>query len=161
MEPAQHEYAEFFTALDEGEISDADAERLESEVASGATGTAPYLAISSISYGYYRLAQRAAESPGEDPEVVARLQRWNELLSAAYDTSAGDPNYRKAVRDAAHDLQQRAPAVVLACADERGHATECNSTEAVIRGINRTQETVGIRGALERLLDRLVGGDDS
>jgi hypothetical protein len=93
--------------------------------------------------------------------VAARLQRWNELLSAAYDTSVDDPNYRKAVRDAAHDLQRRAPAVILACADERGNTAQCNSTEAVIRGINRTQETVGIRGALERLLDRFVGGDDS
>jgi hypothetical protein len=161
MEPAQQEYPDFFSAVDAGEISDADAEQLESEVAAGAAGKAPYLAISSLSYGYYRLAQRAAESPGEDPVVAARLQRWNELLSAAYDTGADDPNYRKAVRDAAHDLQQRAPAVVLACADERGHTTECNSTEAVIRGINRTQETVGIRGALERLLGRFVGGDDS
>jgi hypothetical protein len=161
LEPAQQEYANFFTAVDEGKISDADASQLESEVASGAAGKAPYLAISSLSYGYYRLAQRAAESPGVDPVLAARLQRWNAVLSAAYDASAGDPNYRKAVRDAARDLQQRAPAVVLACADERGHTTECNSTEAVIRGINRTQETVGIRGALERLLDRFVGGDDS
>ncbi|MBW2667478.1 MAG: hypothetical protein JRE13_14400 [Deltaproteobacteria bacterium] len=161
MAPAQQEYADFFSAVDAGEISDDDAAHLESEIASGATGKAPYLAISSLSYGYYRLAQRAAESPGEDPVVVARLQRWNELLSAAYDIGADDPNYRKAVRDAAHDLQQRAPAVVLACADERGHITECNSTEAVIRGINRTQEAVGIRGALERLLDRITGGDDS
>jgi hypothetical protein len=161
MEPAQQEYSDFFTALDDGEISDADAERLESEVAAGAAGKSPYLAISSISYGYYRLAQRAAESPGEDPAVAARLQRWNELLSAAYDTSEDDPHYRKAVRDAAHDLQHRAPAIVLACADEHGNTTQCNSTEAVIRGINRTQEAVGIRGALERLLDRITGGDDS
>lgn len=161
MEPAQQEYPDFFSAIDEGEISDADASLLESEVAAGAAGKAPYLAISSLSYGYYRLAQRAAQSSGEDPAVVARLQRWNELLSAAYDTSADDPNYREAIREAANDLAQRAPAIALACADERGHTTECNSTEAVIRGINRTQETVGIRGALERLLERMLGRGDS
>ena len=161
MEPAQREYADFFSAVEEGEITNADASLLESEVASGAAGKAPYLAISSLSYGYYRLAQRAAESPGEDPVVAARLQRWNKLLSVAYDTSADDPNYRKAVREAAHDLQERAPAVVLACADERGQPTVCNSTEAVIRGFNRTQEAVGIRGALERLLERFVGRGDS
>lgn len=158
MAPAQQEYPDFFTALDDGELSDADASALENEVAAGAAGKSPYLAISSLSYGYYRLAQRAAESPGEDPAVAARLQRWNELLSAAYDTSADDPNYRQAVRDAANDLKQRAPAVLLACADERGQTTECTSTESVIRGINRTQEAVGIRGALERLLDRMLGG---
>jgi len=161
MEPAKQEYTEFFSAIDDGEISDAEAARLEQEVASGAAGETPYLAISSLSYGYYLLAQQAAESPGEDPLVAARLQRWNELLSAAYDTSPDDPHYRQAVQDAAHDLQQRAPAVRLACADERGRTTECNSTEAVIRGFNRTQEAVGIRGALGRLLERIVGGDDS
>jgi hypothetical protein len=161
MEPAQQEYSDFFTALDDGDISDADTERLESEVAAGAAGGAPYLAITSLSYGYYRLAQRAAQSPAADPAVAARLQRWNELLSAAYDTSADDPNYRKAVQEAASDLQRRAPAVVLACADEAGHTTQCNSTEAVLRGINRTEETVGIRGALERLLDRMFGGGKS
>jgi len=161
MEPAQAEYSDFFTALDDGDISDADSERLESEVAAGAAGDAPYLAITSLSYGYYRLAQRAAASPGEDPAVAARLQRWNGLLSAAYDTSANDPSYRLAVKEAASDIQQRAPAVMLACADEAGNSTQCNSTEAVIRGINRTQESVGIRGALERLLGRMFGGGES
>ena len=121
MEPAKQEYTDFFAAVDTGGLADADAVRLEREVASGAAGKTPYLAISSLSYGYYRLAQRAAESPGEDPAVVARLQRWNELLAAAYAISSDDPGYRKAVHDAAHDLQQRAPAIVLACADERGH----------------------------------------
>jgi hypothetical protein len=158
MEPAKQEYGEFFSAVDDGELSDDEAARVEAEVASGAAGDSPYLAISSLSYGYYRLAQQAAASPGADPAVAARLQRWNELLAAAYDTSADDPQYREAVEAAAQDLSERAPAVTLACADERGRSAECSSTEAVLRGFNRTQEAVGIRGALGRLL---VGGDDS
>lgn len=161
MEPAKQEYTEFFTAIDDGELSDDEAARVEAEVASGAAGDSPYLAISSLSYGYYRLAQQAAAAPDADPAVVARLQRWNELLAAAYDTSADDPQYREAVEAAAQDLSARAPAVTLACADERGRTTECSSTEAVLRGFNRTQEAVGIRGALGRLLERFVGGDGS
>ena len=72
------------TALDDGELSDEDAERLERDVASGAASKTPFLAISSLSYGYYRLAQRAAASADEDPVIAARLQRWNDLLSQAF-----------------------------------------------------------------------------
>jgi hypothetical protein len=161
LEPAKEQYAEFFTALDEGEISDADASRLERDVASGAASDTPYLAISSLSYGYFRLAQQAAANADEDPAIIARLQRWNELLAQAYDTSAQDPGYRVAVRDAALDLQQRAPSVRLECVDERGRTAECDSTEAVLRGFNHAEEKVGIRGALGRLIQRVLGGNDS
>lgn len=161
LEPAQDEYKEFFTALDAGELSDEDVARLEQDVASGASSKTPYLAISSLSYGYYRLAQRAATNPDEDPAVVARLQRWNELLVQAYDMSADDPSYRAAVREAALDLEQRGPQVSLQCVDERGRTTECNSTEAVLRGFNRAGEQIGIRGALGRLIQRMMGGNDS
>ena len=130
-------------------------------MASGAAAEAPYLAISSLSYGYYRLAQQAAANAGEDPAVVARLQRWNELLAEAYDVSEQDQGYRVAVRDAALDLQQRAPRVRLECIDERGRTTECNSTEAVLRGFNQAGEQIGIRGALGRLIQRMFGGDSS
>jgi len=159
MEPAQQEYGEFFTALAEGdELSDEDVSRLERDVASGAKADTAYLAISSLSYGYFRLAQQAAANPGEDPAVVARLERWNELLAEAYDASSEDPTYREAVREAALDLQERAPAVVLDCANEHGETVACNSTEVVLRGFNRAGEQVGIRGALGRLLNRMLGG---
>jgi len=161
MEPATQEYGEFFSALDSGSLSDQDVERLEHDVASGAASDEPYLAISSLSYGYFRLAQQAAANPDEDPAIVARLERWNSLLSQAYASSSGDENYRSAVRDAALDLQERAPSVTLACADEQGEIVECTSTESVIRGFNRAQDQVGIRGALDRLLNRMLGGDDS
>jgi hypothetical protein len=159
MAPAQEEYGEFFTALDEGaELSDGDVSRLERDVASGAKSDTAYLAISSLSYGYFRLAQQAAANPGEDPAVVARLQRWNQLLAEAYDVSAEDPSYRAAVHEAALDLQERAPAVELDCANERGETVGCYSTEVVLRGFNRAGEQAGIRGALDRLLNRMLGG---
>jgi hypothetical protein len=161
LEPAQDQYAEFFTALAAGELSDEDVANLERDVASGASSDTPYLAISSLSYGYYQLAQLAATNPDEDPAVVARLQRWNELLIRAYDTGDDDPSYRAAVREAALDLEQRGPRVMLSCVDERGRASECNSTEAVLRGFNRAEEQVGIRGALGRLIQRMMGGGDS
>jgi hypothetical protein len=160
LEPAKNEYVEFFTALAQGELLDADVDRLERDVASGASSETPYLAISSLSYGYYRLAERAATNPDEDPAVAARLERWNELLALAYDTSPDDPSYRAAVRDAAFDLEQRGPQVKLRCVDERGRTTECNSTEAVLRGFNRTEEEVGIRGALDRLIQRMMNWRD-
>jgi hypothetical protein len=159
--PAKREYGEFFTALDEGDLSDADVARLERDVASGAAAETPYLAISSLSYGYYQLAQQAAANAGEDPVVVARLQRWNQLLAQAFDTSAKNPDYREAVQAAALDLQQHAPGVRLECLDERGDTTTCDSTEAVLRGFNHAGEQVGIRGALDRLIHRMLGGRDS
>ncbi len=159
--PAKQEYDEFFTALDEGALSDANVAHLERDVASGAASDTPYLAISSLSYGYYRLAQRAAANAGEDPAVVARLQRWNQLLAQAFDASAQDPAYREAVHAAALDLEQRAPAVRLECLDERGDTTACDSTEAVLRGFNRAGDEVGIRGALDRLIRRMLREGDS
>jgi hypothetical protein len=160
LEPAQDRYAEFFAALAAGDLSDEDVANLERDVASGAWSDTPYLAISSLSYGYYQLAQLAAANPDEDPAVVARLERWNELLVRAYDISGDDPSYRAAVREAALDLERRGPRVPLECVDERGQTTECNSTEAVLRGFNQAEEKIGIRGALGRLFQRVMGGGD-
>lgn len=161
LEPAVAEYEEFFSGLGDGEVSDSEAERLERDVASGASGHAPYLAISSLSYGYYRLAQRAATDAGQSPEIARRLERWNALLAQAYDVSADDVAYRAAVRQAAADLHDRAPAVTLQCVDERGSAVACTSTEVVLRGIRRAEDRVGLRGALENLLERIFGREDS
>ena len=161
LESARDQYAEFFTALARGELSDEDVAHLERDVASGPSSEAPYLAISSLSYGYYQLAMSAASNPDEDPAIVARLQRWNELLVQAYDMGADDPSYRAAVREAALDLERRGPPVTLSCVDERGRTSDCNSTESVLRGFNRVEEQVGIRGALDRLFQRMRGGGDS
>ena len=168
LEPAMDQYKDFFAALDDDDASvgDADAKlgRVERDLAAGASSENAYLALSSLTYGYYRLSLRAAaqESQGPaDPRVVARLERWNALLGAAYDASPEDERFRNAVHEAAQDLQHRAPPVRLRCVDESGDTVECTSTEAVIRGVNAAAGEVGIRGGLERLLERIMGGGAS
>jgi hypothetical protein len=116
-----------------------------------------YLALSSLSYGYYRLAQRAAENQDADPEITARLARWNELLARAYRASPDDERYRAAVKQAALDLHERAP-IDLPCAGSQG-ARSCRSTEDVLREIEAASDRVGIRGALAGLLRRMFGGE--
>jgi hypothetical protein len=160
LAPAQANYEAFFDELDAGNASGAGIDQVEAEVARGSAGGNAYLALSSLSYGYFRLAERAATTPGEDPEIVARLERWNALLARAYDTSGDDPHYRDAVRLAAEDLNDRVD-FPLTCRDARGEAVDCNSTESVLRGINATSERVGVRGALERVFRRLFGSDAS
>ena len=128
--------------------------RLEGDVAAGAKAENAYLALSSLAYGYYRLSQRVAAAEGADPRFLVRLEQWNALLAVAYDTSGEDTDFRRAVREAALDLQRNAPPVRLRCVDERGETTECDSTDAVMRGIDAAASEVGIRGALERLLER-------
>jgi hypothetical protein len=157
LEPAQAEYGGLFEALEQGELEERDLARVEADVVAGESSGNAYLALSTLSYAYYRLAQRAASRPGADPALVERLERWNGLLAHAYADSADEP-YREAVREAALDIRRSAPAVRLRCVDARGEPAECDSTEAVIRGIDAAGDRVGIRGALERLVERLRGG---
>ena len=153
-------YEGFFDALEAGDASGAGVQRVETEVAKGAAGEEAYLALSSLSYGYFRLADRAASTPDEDPEIVARLERWNALLARAYENSPDDARYREAVRLAATDLDTRVD-FPLTCSDARGQPADCNSTRSVLHGFNATSERVGVRGALERMLRRMFGSDGS
>ena len=157
LAPAKKTYADFFTALDAGGADDAALASVENAVALGAQEDRAYLALSSLSYGYYRLAQRASISETADPEITSRLARWNELLARAYSASPDDVPYRAAVRQAAEELRDRAP-ISLPCRDSNDEPSDCNSTESVLRGFNAASERVGIRGALERLLERMLGG---
>jgi hypothetical protein len=159
MLPAKQEYREFFAALDQqGDVGPAAAARLEADLAAGAASQNAYLALSSLAYGYYRLSQQAAATQGDDPELVARLERWNALLASAYTASPHDARFQDSVREAALDLQRRAPPVDLSCLDEAGQRVRCDSTEAVLRDIDRLRDEVGVRGALSRLLGRFFGG---
>ena len=156
--PAKQAYGEFFAALDaSGDVGDTAAARLEADVAAGAGSENAYLALSSLAYGYYRLSQQAAATPNDDPELVARLERWNALLSSAYASSAQDADFQDSVREAALDLRRRAPPVALSCLDASGGRVSCDSTEAVLRDIDRLRDQVGVRGALSRLLGRFFG----
>lgn len=155
LDPAQQAYGGFFGALEEGGVDDARLAPVEAAVGRGAQGEHAYLALSSLAYGYYRLASRAAQGTGSDPEVIERLARWNDLLANAY-ASSPDAHYRAAVRQAAEELHARAP-IRLPCRDATGAESACSSTESVLRGFNAASERVGLRGALERLMRRVLG----
>lgn len=152
--PARQTYTEYFTALDAGAIADADAASLEAAVAQGAAAEHAYLALSSLAHGYFEIARREAARPEQDPEVALRLARWNALLERAYAASPDDESYRAAVRRAARELRDRAP-LQVPCRDEHGAASECSSTESVLRNIDAADARAGVRGALERLLRRI------
>ena len=155
LDPAKAQYGDFFASLEQGVPGDAATAQLEADVAAGG-GEQAYLALSSLAYAYWRLSERAAEG-SHDTGVALRLERWNALLREAYAASGDDPGYRAAVREAALDLRRRAPPVRVRCVDAAGATAECDSTEAVLRGIDATAGEVGLRGALGRLLARIFG----
>ncbi len=158
LQPATEAYAEFFAELETGAMSEEGAARVEADLAAGAASDRSYMALSSLAYGYFKLAERAAAKRG-DPEVRVRLERWNALLARAYDASPNDPGFREAVREAAVDLHRRGPAVELNCLDAEGKPARCTSTEAVVRTLSQQRDTSGMRGALGKLLQRLFGDD--
>ena len=142
MDVAREEYGGFLAEVDSGSLSDGSARQLEADLAST---DRVYLAVSSIAYGYYRLAQRAAEQPGQRPVLVARLEHWNSLLSNLYESSTDQPKIHRAVREAAEDLDRRAP---------RDAAPPLLTT---LQELDGQLETRGVRGALNRLVQRLRG----
>lgn len=155
--PAQARYSDFFSGVDRGALDDAAAARVESDVLAHAADVAAYDALSTLAHGYYRLAKRASGSSTLDAQTQRRLERWNELLAEAYQRSENDPAYRSALRDAASDVHRRAPAVGLDCRDASGAAARCDSTEAVLRGMDDLRTRSGVRGQLTRLLGRWIG----
>ena len=157
LDPAKQAYGEFFEALEDDAVEEEALSGVEAAVARGAEAEEAYLALSSLTYGYYRLAQRAASAEDADPAVVQRLSRWNALLAHAYHSNATDADYQASVERAARELRDRTR-VSLPCRDGEGGEAACTSTEAVIRGFNARTEAVGVRGALERLLQRFFGG---
>ena len=159
LQPATHAYQEFFAELEAGAVSEQGAARVEADLAGGASNR--YLALSSLAYGYFRLAQGAVAAERGDPETIARLERWNALLTRAYQASPEDPGFQEAVREAAVDLHRRGPAVELACLDAAGNPARCTSTESVVRTLSQQRDRAGMRGALGKLLQRLFGSDDS
>ena len=157
LTPAKNTYGGFFDAVAAGRVEDDEMAQVETDLAAGASAENAYLALSSLAYGYYRMAQRAAADPEQDPIVIARLERWNQLLASAYEASPDDGRYRAAVQQAALDVHRRSPPVGLACLDENGDPARCDSTEAVLRTLGRRRDETGIRGALGRLIGRVFG----
>jgi len=152
---AQQTYEGFFLGVQEGKLDDASAEQVESAVRAGQVE-----ALSSLSYGYFMLARAQSASGKPDPEHLARLERWNQLLADAYNDPGADPRYRASVREAAVDINANVPALGLRCRDEAGNETRCDSTEAVVRAIDLRRQQTGLRGALARLLGAIFGGDE-
>lgn len=158
--PAIAEYGEFFTALGEEDVDAAQLERVERDLAEGGSEKA-YLALSSLAYGYWQLSRRAAAEPNSDPAIAEQLEQWNAVLAMAYEANPDDPKFRSAVREAALDLSKRAPPVRLRCIDEQGEASDCDSTDAVLRGLDAVAGEAGIGGGLQRLLERMFGAEDT
>lgn len=155
--PAQAEYGEFFQGLEEGELDDGATARVEADLAADTPDERAYLALSTLAYAYYRLSLRAAE--GGDPAVASRIARWNQVLSGSYQAHHEDPAFQDSLRGAALDLRDRAPAVALDCRDAEGRPVACDSTDELVRAIDRIQERTGIRGALTRILESLLGAE--
>ncbi|HBZ70219.1 MAG TPA: hypothetical protein DEP35_10980 [Deltaproteobacteria bacterium] len=157
LAPAQHAYPAFFRGLAQDKLSDEQAREVETDIAQGAQSERSYEALSTLAYGYYRLARAASSQGTADPETLARLEHWNELLSKAYASSEKDPRYREALRQAAVDVGSRTPPLGLRCTDADGKPARCDSTEAVVRAMDEARDQTGVRGEIGRLFDRVFG----
>lgn len=154
LNPAQEDYAEFFSGLSEGALDDAALAEVESDLA----GEDRYQALSTLSYAYYVLSERAV--PGSaNPDLAARLERWNTLIGDTYRAS-DDEAFRLAMREAAQDLSRRSRPVPVRCADAQGNMTQCQSTDAVQQAVADVRDRTGIRGAVSRLIQKIFGGAD-
>ena len=161
LEPAREQYQSFFAALEEGNITNQAAAALETDLRSREATDRSYLALSSLAYGYWRLAMRAAETEQVDPDTAVRLERWNALLASAYQQNQADSAFRSAVREAASDLQARTPTEGFQCLDEWGQPALCRPAEGLLATIDSFDEQLGMRGAILRVLRRLFGEDDT
>ena len=140
LAPARAEFGDFFEAVEAGGIENHQSRRLEASLAGGSSKAEAYLALSSLTYGYFMLAQRAAADPLARPALTARLDRWNQLLLRAYSDSESNPEFQQAVRLAARDLDSKAPGRGL--------------LQLIAQADGRTS---GMRGALEGLMGRIFG----
>lgn len=157
----EREYPDFVAAVDSGEVDSEPVKDVERALQAGSTGSARTLALSSLAYGYFRLAERAAAAERPDPALVARLQSWNELLGRVYEGADADSGFRLAVRDAAQDLHSRAPAVDADCEPD-ADGRPCQTTGLLLKTLRSLDDPAhpsGVRGALEHLLGRMLPHD--
>lgn len=156
LDPAQAQYSPFFQGLGAGQVDAASAAKVEADL----RGERRYEALSSLSYAYYLLSRRAAAGAEPDPEIRARLERWTALLGETWRANEADPRFRTALREAASDLERRAPALRLRCTDPDGRARECQSTAELVAAMTE-RDQIGVRGAIGRLFDRVFGPEAS
>lgn len=155
---AEERYSAFYQGLEQGKVESVDTARIEADLAAGGDTRKTFEALSSLAYGYYVLARRAAESPKADPQLVAKLERWNDLLADAYRETPPDGRVAVAVRAAAQDLHQRAAPVDVACTGPDGRPARCSSTEQLLQEMD-ARDHAGVRGQLGRLVEQVFGGD--
>lgn len=156
LTPARATYGDFFAAIGRGDVPAGEAAAVEADLTGGSGTERAYLALSSLSYGYYRLAERLRAQPDGDPVLQARLDHWNQLLVAIYGSQASDPRFRAAMRQAAHDLHRRAAADVTACPNR--YPGGCEHSEQLVRALSAIDDTAGVRSPLGHLVRRLFGG---
>jgi hypothetical protein len=144
LDPARAQFGDFFEAVEAGKLEDGESQRLEAALGGSASPEEAYLALSSLAYGYFRLAQRAAADPEARPELTERLERWNRILVDAYADNRADPEFQQAVRRAAHDIDTKAPTG--------------GPTSELLQQISQADgQSSGMRGALEGLIGRILG----
>jgi len=153
--PARERYAEFFAALESGEIDPAQTAQIEAALSRTGDETGAYLALSSLAYGYYRLAHEASQQPRANRRLTARLVRWNELLTKIYGAESTSPALKQAVRAAAEDLDARAPAVGVTCT--AGREEDCEAVRGLVGALSAIDGGTSMRSPLSRLVERLLG----
>jgi hypothetical protein len=156
---AQHEYQAFFAGVDAGRMPSEVSARVEADLTGAAGIERAYLALSSVSYGYFRLAEQIGVQPDADPVLLARLARWNDLLVGLYGRSQLDPEFRLAIHDMAADLHRhlarQAVAMPASCVGE--HLESCGQSADLLRAMAVVDQHTGVRSPLAQLLQRLVG----
>jgi hypothetical protein len=164
LAPAQQRYSEFFEAVDAGQVSQLDQQRVADDLATGGDDSEdPFLALSSLTYAYYSFAERASSSLEPDPLLVTRLEQWNRLLSSAYEADNPRPRFREALLRAVDDLYARAPAVPASCQGDNAGSADCSTGGLLVQAMQQLDDPAdehGVRGALSRLLRRMFGWGD-
>lgn len=156
--PARERYADFFEALESGRLDPAQTAQIERALADSGDERAAYLALSSLTYGYYRLAHAASKQPRANHRLTARLVRWNELLTKVYGAESTSPALKQAVRRAAEDLAMRAPAVGVTCT--AGRVEDCEAARGLVGALAAVDERTSVRSPLSRVIERLLGTSD-
>ena len=148
LAPARAQFGDFFEAVESGNLEERESQRLEAALGGSASPEEAYLALSSLAYGYFRLAQRAAADPQARPELTERLERWNRVLVEAYAENSADPEFQQAVKLAARDIDTKAPTG--------------GPTSELLQQISQADgQSSGMRGALEGLIGRILGEEPS
>lgn len=158
LTPAQQEYQAFFAGVHSGRLASEASAQVEADLAGTAGIERAYLALSSVSYGYLRLAEQIGVRPDADPVLLARLGRWNDLLVGLYGHSQLDPEFRRAIQLMATDLHRHlARQSVVMPASCGGDLESCGQSAELLRAMAAVDQHTGVRSPLAQLLQRLVG----